>query len=209
MLLHGMVEELHELSVDDALSVFDGLIHEQLLPAELGTELNALRTEPEIQKKRQANAARSNEPQQEKHPATFQSGKSEARVKAAPNNEKKKQTATASAAAASPAASQTESSAAASETESHQAPEEEPRDAAKQLYSQLSPLLFGKPKDRRMQIFLEFLNGKSINGTVLDIPNNIATIGTAGFMVWLGSANNPLNNEIREVLWSLFDLIDR
>jgi putative secretion ATPase (PEP-CTERM system associated) len=210
MLLHGMVEELHELSVDDALSVFDGLIHEQLLPAELATELNALRTEPEIQKKRQANAARTNESRVEKRPVTIQSSNNEAQVKAAAPNGEKKQTATTSAPAPaeSPAASKAEPPAAA-EPESHEAPEEEPRDAAKHLYSQLSPLLFGKPKDRRMQIFLEFLNGKSINGTVLDIPNNIATIGTAGFMVWLGSANNPLSNEIREVLWSLFDLIDR
>jgi putative secretion ATPase (PEP-CTERM system associated) len=191
MLLHGMVEERHELSMDDALSVLDGLIHEQLLPAELGTELNSLRAEPEIEKKRQASAATSpSAVRQETRPVAVQ-GRAKAApvkpVKSVPN--KKKQTTAAD--------------------KSSAVPQAEPRDAAKHLYSQLSPLLFGKSKDKRMKIFLEFLNGKSINGTVLDIPNNIATIGTAGFMVWLGSANNPLSNEIREVLWSLFDLIDR
>jgi type II secretory pathway predicted ATPase ExeA len=191
ILLHGMVEERHELSMDDALSVLDGLIHEQLLPAELGTELNSLRAEPEIQKKRQASAAASpGVIRQENRPVAVQGGVKAAPVKpvkSVPN--KMKQTA--------------------APDKSSAVPQAEPRDAAKHLYSQLSPLLFGKPKDKRMKIFLEFLNGKSINGTVLDIPNNIATIGTAGFMVWLGSANNPLSNEIREVLWSLFDLIDR
>jgi putative secretion ATPase (PEP-CTERM system associated) len=191
MLLHGMVEELHELSIDDALAVLDGLIHEQLLPAELGTELNSLRAEPEIQKKRNAATTRQTETKQEQRSAASKnSGK---------GNPKKaiKQEPKANNQAAAPAKS----------TSSQQ--QQEPRETAKQLYNQLSPLLFGKPKDKRMKIFLDFLDGRSINGTVLDIPSNIATIGTAGFMVWLGSANNPLSNEIREILWSLFDIIDR
>jgi type II secretory pathway predicted ATPase ExeA len=202
MLLHGMVEELHKLSMDDALSVLDGLIHEQLLPAELGTELNSLRAEPEIMKKRQASAAGAAAPasevRQESRPVALQGGAKPAPVKPVKTVSNKKQP------AAAPAEPRV-----APKTESKDSSQAEPRDAAKSLYNQLSPMLFGKPKDKRMKIFLEFLNGKTINGTVLDIPNNIATIGTAGFMVWLGSANNPLSNEIREVLWSLFDLIDR
>jgi putative secretion ATPase (PEP-CTERM system associated) len=202
MLLHGMVEERHELTIDDALSVFDGLIHEQLLPAELGTELNELRAEPVLMKNRQAvNSPPSEARQQEKRPTPAQQ-----KVKAAAEKPQKTAADKGQKSSANSAPARAPS---ASETNPQSLPEAEPRDAAKNLYNQLSPLLFGKPKDKRMKIFLEFLNGKSINGTVLDIPNNIATIGTAGFMVWLGSANNPLNNEIREVLWSLFDLIDR
>ncbi len=191
LLLHGMVEELHEISIDDALSVLDGLIHEQLLPAELGTELNLLRTEPEVLKKRQAMATKHTAAGSGERPAAAaQAGAQKAPVKvvrSAPISSNKGTTAKKPV----PTAPQ------------------DPDETAKQLYNQLSPLLFGKPKDERMKIFLEFLNGRSIDGVILDIPKNIATIGTAGFMVWLGSANNPLNNEIREILWSLFDLIDR
>ncbi|MET0093798.1 MAG: AAA family ATPase, partial [Sedimenticola sp.] len=43
MLLHGMVEERHQLEVDDIVGVIDGLIQEQLLPRELEANLDMLR----------------------------------------------------------------------------------------------------------------------------------------------------------------------
>jgi len=223
LFLHGMVEESTSLGIGDILSVLDGLIQEQLLPTDLESELDYLRTE--LEETSHKNNDGLNEPAQETGVSSIAEGSTYTPTGSIENKLNKatapaSNTNIANGNLSSDATGQynapeetfgqkhklTASHTSATSQISHQNPIEE----AKKLYSQLAPLLFGKAREKRMEIFLQFIDGKAIHGTVISIPyENLASNGPARFMVWLESSRNTLSKEIREVLWLLLDLVDQ
>ncbi|MFC1685125.1 AAA family ATPase [Pseudomonadota bacterium] len=217
LLLHGMVEERTSLGIGDILSVLDGLIQEQLLPTDLESELDYLRTELEENSHR-------NKPVQETAVNSIAEGSAYSPASSIKSNQSEETNSDFN----TDETSNNLSTEIISHTDQNKAPGQKhmlkaththpsnqiahlnPIEEAKKLYSQLAPLLFGKAREKRMEIFLQFVDGKSINGTVISVPyENLASNGPARFMVWLESSRNTLSKETREVLWLLLDLVDQ
>ena len=222
LLLHGMVEERTSLGIGDILSVLDGLIQEQLLPTDLESELDYLRTELEENSHR--NSDDLIKPVQETAVNSIAEGSAYSPASSIKSNQSEETNSDFN----TDETSNNLSTEIISHTDQNKAPGQKhmlkaththpsnqiahlnPIEEAKKLYSQLAPLLFGKAREKRMEIFLQFVDGKSINGTVISVPyENLASNGPARFMVWLESSRNTLSKETREVLWLLLDLVDQ
>ncbi|MET0087429.1 MAG: AAA family ATPase [Sedimenticola sp.] len=256
MLLHGMVEERHELVVDDIVGVIDGLIQEQLLPRELEANLDVLReqrapsgnesgeylvnvSEDPRAYNEFSEASRNSQNQQEATPTPLSAqgsagiGKSVV-TEMGHHRPERSQLPNVDHAHSFEARGSTFADI---QRESNQVDEREQarRNSAKKirvvipknnslsdqqlcekvstlLYERLAPLLFGKSTESRYRIFLDFIDGLEIDGTPIPISNgafDFNNTGPAGFMVWLESANNDLSRNIKDILWGLFEQVDR
>jgi len=179
ILLHGMVEELHKLGVEDIRSVIDGLAQEQLLPQSPGIEL------PEVTADQAA--------QPYSHTAeviNYPGGHESHAVLQTPYIEPD-------------AVEETEQAPSTiTQTQQHQ------MEIAIRLYTKLLRLLDGKPQSALLEVYLNFMDGQVINGTRLSIPYiSLAAMGPAGFTNWLKSTKNGLRSDVREVLLLVYGLM--
>lgn len=227
LLLYGMVEELRDLGVEEVRSVLDGLIHEKLLPAQLENELEFLGNRSETtessvwsQPKYSVNNPDSNEentaPDGEESPAadsesyTSQQSASKRLDSSQFNAENESvniQTEQKLQQRAINTIAESESSLISSQLH---IPEHQKHrvEIAIKLYTQLLPLLYGKPKEKMLELFLHFMDGQQINNSVLSLPCvGLAAIGSSGFSAWLKSTNNNLDNEVREILLLVYGLM--
>lgn len=227
LLLYGMVEELHELGVKEIRSVLDGLINEKLLPAQLDCELEFFGTRPATtepnawsQPKYAANnpdidaestathgeesLAMDSDPYASQQSESTRSDFSQFGTK---NDSISIQTEQELQQRPIETLSESESSIISSQLH---IPEHQKHrvEIAIKLYTQLLPLLYGKPKEKMLELFLHFMDGQTINSSVLSLPCvGLAAIGSSGFAAWLKSTNNNLDSEVREILLLVYGLM--
>ncbi len=179
ILLHGMVEELHELGVDDIRSVIDGLAEEQLLPRTTSNALPEVKPDPVFTPSSHT-AEVINYPGGHEAHAVIQTPHIE--PEATENLEQSPNTIT--------------------QTQQQQ------MEIAIRLYTKLLRLLDGKPQGALLEVYLNFMDGRVINGTQLSIPYiSLAAMGPTGFTNWLKSTKNGLRSDVREVLLLVYGLM--
>ncbi len=179
ILLHGMVEDSHELGVDDIRSVIDGLIQEQLIPKSRGPLLPDLGPD-------QPTGLNSHTAEVISYPgshearAVMQSAHLEQAVEA--TDEPSPSTIT--------------------QSQQHH------MEIAIRLYTKLLRLLDGKPQEAMLETYLNFMDGQVINGTRLSLPYiSLAAMGQTAFTNWLKSSKNGLRSDVREILLLVFGLM--
>jgi len=178
LMLHGMVDELHQFRVTDIREVLKGLIEEQLLPARLYAgnpnlldEINDLPDElPEPQPKPKDTAG-----------------------------EEKRHFAGAEENPTSPPSGNDGSDSAQRKDTSHaktRNPGSYPgKSSAVLLYTQLQPLVVNKVNSERLAVFLEFLDGKEIEGKSLDLPPaEREALVSSGLTPWFQSTHGSFND---------------
>jgi general secretion pathway protein A len=179
MLLHGMVEELHKLDVDDIRSVIDGLSQEQLLPNATSSELPEVKPDP-VAPPHSHTAEVINYPGGQETQAAIQT----------PHIEPE------------PVAHSESAPSTITQTQQQQ------MEIAIRLYTKLLRLLDGKPQEALLEVYLNFMDGQVINGARLSLPYiSLAAMGHAGFGNWLKSTRNGLRSDVREVLILVYGLM--
>ena len=206
LMLHGMVEELHHLGVPETREVLQELIDEQLLPSRLyagnSNLLNEMAADQEatpssLYAAPAAEAAAAPvtpapEPVSQPAPAPVQP---EPEVAAEPQLEGLDATPAEDLpqAAAEPDAPK----------EAQHAPVNEPpsqpsfpgKSSAMLLYTQLQPLVTDKVNSERLWVFLDFLDGKEVEGKVLSLPvEERETLAETGLKPWFQSTHGSFNN---------------
>ncbi len=206
LMLHGMDEELHHLGVPETREVLQGLIDEQLPPSRLyagnSNLLNEMAADQEatpssLYAAPAAEAAAAPvtpapEPVSQPAPAPVQP---EPEVAAEPQLEGLDATPAEDLpqAAAEPDAPK----------EAQHAPVDEPpsqpsfpgKSSAMLLYTQLQPLVTDKVNSERLWVFLDFLDGKEVEGKVLSLPvEERETLAETGLKPWFQSTHGSFNN---------------
>jgi len=179
ILLHGMVEELHELGVDDIRSVIDGLAEEQLLPHTTRNVLPEVKPGPAVTPSSHT-AEVINYPGGHEAHAVIQTP--HIAPETADSLEQSPNTITLT--------------------------QQQQMEIAIRLYTKLLRLLDGKPQGALLEVYLNFMDGQVINGTQLSLPYiSLAALGPNGFTNWLKSTKNGLRSDVREVLLLVYGLM--
>ncbi len=179
ILLHGMVEESHQLGVDDIRSVIDGLIQEQLIPKSHESLLPELNPDPTI-------AINSHTAEVINYPGSHESRAvmHNQHLETAFDHQHKPSPSTIT------------------QSQQHQ------METAIRLYTKLLRLLDGKPQEAMLEVYLNFMDGQVINGSRLSLPYiSLAAMGQTAFTAWLKSTKNGLRSDVREVLLLVFGLM--
>ncbi len=181
IMLHGMVEDLHELGVGDIRSVLDGLIQEQLIPKSREPLLPDLEPDPAAEHNHNSHTAEviSYPGIHESHAVMHSAHLEQAfdtQQEAAPS--------------------------VISQSQQHH------MEIAIRLYTKLLRLLDGKPQEAMLETYLNFMDGQVINGARLSLPYiSLAAMGQTAFTNWLKSTKNGLRSDVREILLLVFGLM--
>ncbi len=165
LMLHGMVEEKHRLGLQDIQTVLQGLMEEQLLPTRLYTGqaqlLQEIAEAPGVEESARDTGATAELPafRFDAAPA-FDDGP-------APIEEEQGEPAGEPETAE---ATETVALAPETETEAADAAFGPVKSSAVLLYTQLQPLLVGQPEDRKIGIFLDFIDGREVEGVRISLP---------------------------------------
>jgi hypothetical protein len=185
LLLHGMVEELHRLGIEETREVLRGLIDEQLLPGRLyAGNANLL----EELSSGAPNSAYSAPPRDDAYQADEEPRESNDFEAESPASEPHFE----------PEA----------ETAVHDSPMNDPsgKSAAAVLYAELQPLVAKKSNSERLAAFLEFLDGSEIEGRTLALPEEKRQeLAATGLAPWFQASHGSfdhagLSNDILEIM---------
>lgn len=234
LLLHGMVEEIHQITLKDIHEVLEGLMAEQLLPAGIKMFQADLLTEIlEQDKKKVAPTTELGcEPTAlpEYNPETAKSieidglefdaldedapeARQTARSKVSPITKKPAKSAPKaplalelSDVAEDVVRSTDEAMAVQDDLEVRREKIKVRRDEIVQdLYGHLKPLVKGKSPQSSLVEFLRFMHGREIAGAVLNLPSELAAMGVRGFTAWLKYTQQNITPEAREITQMVFD----
>jgi putative secretion ATPase (PEP-CTERM system associated) len=185
LLLHGMVEELHRLGVEETREVLRGLIDEQLLPgrlyagnANLLEELKGEAPDSRYSTPPEDDAYQVDEERPDSHDVEAEPPARES------NLEPEAETAFDD----SPTNGPSEKSSAAS------------------LYAELQPLVAEKSNSERLVAFLEFLDGNEVEGCTLALPQEERhDLAATGLAAWFQNSHGSfdhagLSNDILEIM---------
>lgn len=228
ILLHGMVEEIHEIDLKDLHVVLDGLMAEQLLPAGIKMFQADLLTEIHDRCKKKLNPADTAVAPEAYDPSTAKSidipglefdaldSDEEASVDA---NDKKvsvlptKRTQKPKQPLSLERTDLEESDQEIPESglkvrdeleQARQGKQSRREDLIKELYGHLKPLIQGKSEQQMLIEFLRFMHGREIGGSVLNLPSELAAMGVRGFAAWLKYTQQNISTETREITQLLY-----
>lgn len=232
ILLHGMVEEIHHITLKDLHEVLDGLMTEHLLPA--GIKMFQADLLKEIldtaKKKGLLTADELAETEDSYDPTTAKSieiegleldvldqqdeplpGKNKAaNTKASKRGAKNQPSAPLALESADLEVNDTEGqSPGIAIRDDLEAQREKNRirrdDLVKELFARLMPFVKEKSPQQALVEFLRFMHGKDVGGTTLNLPPELSAMGPRGFTAWLKYTQQSMTPEAREITQLVFD----
>lgn len=233
LLLHGMVEEKHHLDREDVNSVLRGLVEEQLLPARFYAGEGGLLDdiglpEPEAEPLAAGRAAHTEVPDAEEEPGTqgapaedtdeLREGDLTSDDGSSTPEPTTRLHAVHAAAAPAPSEESTEQHAASSNDESlarQSAPRSDGsrftpvKSEAVLLFTQLQPQLANQPFGTQLGIFLDFLDGRTIEGMTLNLQESARhELSQIGLLAWFRGKHGELHGQdLREDILEIMALV--
>ena len=191
LLLHGMVEELHRLSVEETREVLRGLIDEQLLPGRLYAGNANLLDELSNEANEHASIpTASGHTLPHDNPPSAPTDKAREPAPSAPTDKPD-------------TGSTAEDS---SPNNTNELSSQPGKSSALSLYSQFQPLVENKTNSEQLAAFLDFLDGSEVEGKLLSLPQeNRQELEGAGLIPWFRTARGSfdhagLSNDILEIM---------
>lgn len=231
LLLHGMVEEKHHLDREDINDVLRGLVEEQLLPARfyageggLLDDIGLPQQEPLAVGRTpdtQASAV-ADDPRTPRVPVEDTSESPEGDLapgaESAPSEPATHLHAVQAAPSSTPSDESTEEDTGSSSgsfvareptSQSDRSPFTPVKSEAVLLFTQLQPQLANQPFDSQLDIFLDFLDGRTIEGTTLNLEESARReLSKMGLLTWFRSRHGDLHGQdLREDIVEIMALV--